>query len=768
MPTTVTLKMYCPKCKQSFEEGSRRFCPTDGARLTLDPGSAAKHKLGGGIFASIVSKPDATRKLDESFPDIPKFVITEPRVDEPILELDETHGDFFEFEDEPVSILDPASDPVVAMPVFTKKAEVKPEVPKSEKPKPIKQKPEEPKPEEQKPAARKINVLDIPAGHVELGKKDTRLVKTPDFRFDEPHSFVGQTVKGRYIATEYLGGEEGSFAYLADDKIVADKKVLVRILSAERSNDSTNLDEEIVSFSHVTHPNIARLIDSGQFNDGTRFLISEYVDALSVDDILSIHGFVDPARTGRVIRQIANALNEVHQEGIIHRDLRPENIIVTPGEGDVEQAILVNFGASSGEPHENNLFYKAPEVFDGRVSTVSGEVYSLAVVAYEMLTGSLPFDGETVRAVFKAQQAGLKQLPTQIRPELPPAVDTIFEKALSFTPADRYPKVRDFGDAIYAALNEAPEPVKAVEETLPITEPILEIDPEPPLREKTRGLEIISPAGEQPAWKNRSPEPPQGAPRSNAVVGTGLLVLLAILAFGIYFSTDHRNNSEVSPSNNVPQSNAAAPGVADTEMPPLARNIPQPPNTNFYQNSKQNLKGDLIRNFVGFKMYYPKDWKVNGPQASSEAGTRGKFLDISRLTPDGRPKEQMLISYYPSKGTYTADEEKFPTLVKETNETLRKILPGYQTISASQIKVNGDWDAYEVKFQGSGTSESGEKLTVWGRRLFIPAARPGVRNGFEITMLATSLSDEVKSVDDVGVRGELAAILYSFEPSQNF
>jgi hypothetical protein len=89
-------------------------------------------------------------------------------------------------------------------------------------------------------------------------------------------------------------------------------------------------------------------------------------------------------------------------------------------------------------------------------------------------------------------------------------------------------------------------------------------------------------------------------------------------------------------------------------------------------------------------------------------------------------------------------------------------------LSEGEINVNGDWRAYEIKFQGSGTTESGEKMDVWGRRLFIPAARPGVRTGFEITMLATSAADEVRSVDDVGVRGELAAILNSFEPGQNF
>ncbi|MEO6051939.1 MAG: hypothetical protein ABIP78_11485 [Pyrinomonadaceae bacterium] len=128
----------------------------------------------------------------------------------------------------------------------------------------------------------------------------------------------------------------------------------------------------------------------------------------------------------------------------------------------------------------------------------------------------------------------------------------------------------------------------------------------------------------------------------------------------------------------------------------------------------------------------------------------------------------MLISYYPSKGTLTADADKFPQMVNETNETLKKLLTGYQMISEGEIRFNGDWRAFEIKFQGGGTSPTGDKLVVWGRRLFIPASRPGVRNGLEITMIATSLADEVRSVDDVGIKGELASILYSFEPSPNF
>ena len=193
----------------------------------------------------------------------------------------------------------------------------------------------------------------------------------------------------------------------------------------------------------------------------------------------------------------------------------------------------------------------------------------------------------------------------------------------------------------------------------------------------------------------------------------------------------------------------------------------QPPDTDFYQNNKQNLTGDLIANFVGFTLYYPKNWKVNGPQAGDN-DVRGKFLDITNETADGRLKEQMLVSYYESRGTYQDDADKFPILVNETNQTLAKLLPDYKMVSQGETKINGDWRAYEIKFESEGIARSGQKLVVWGRRLYIPAARPGTKNGFEITMLATSLADGVTGVNDVGVKGELATILNTFEPSQTF
>lgn len=768
---TETGEMFCPKCKQRFEEGSRRFCPSDGTRLVFEAAESDDTRSEVGIFSHLLSKTGVIKDRDETLADVPRFFVTEPKkrfAKDPHKSEDDS-GPFFEIGD--------------VQPDFADESDFL--------------RPIETRPVDSMPMGRKINSYEIPAGHVDLSDATRATVGSADFQSDDPESFVGRTVKGRYLITELLDEDDAGFAYLADDKIVDDKKVLVHILLDSETDDimASIYAEERVSLSHLSHPNIAKLIDSGQFTDGTSFLISEYDDALSVRDILSIHASFNDLRAARVIRQAAYALGEVHQEGILHRDLRPENIVLNAADGETEQLKLINFGVSNGQPTLENLPYKAPEVLEGRISTIASDIYSLSVVAFEMLTGRAPFEGSTVKEVLKSQHAGLLLHPTNFQPDLPTAIDGVLEKALSFNAVDRYAKARDFGDAFFAAVS-SPDPTPEQDNDLPaetestITMPVL---PVPELlaqsawtKEEVTLKPLVNPKaeapekdqlvgyGHEPAWKQRSPEPPQTEnSRSKIIAVGGIFVLVLLLAFGLYYVINHTTETEIQTRTDqaADQTNSqgAPPINSNIEVPPLPRNIAQPPNTAYYQNSKQNLKGDLLRNFVGFSMYYPKDWKVNGPQESATATTRGKFLDVSKTTTDGRMKEQILISYYASKGTYKEDANQFPQMVNETNETLKKLpIPNYQVLSEGEIKVNGAWRAYEVKFQGGGTSPSGEKLVVWGRRLFIPAARPGARNGFEITMLATSLADEVRSVDDVGVRGELAAILDSFEPTQDF
>lgn len=203
-----------------------------------------------------------------------------------------------------------------------------------------------------------------------------------------------------------------------------------------------------------------------------------------------------------------------------------------------------------------------------------------------------------------------------------------------------------------------------------------------------------------------------------------------------------------------PTEYGSQPRSALLDVPPVSRNVSQPPNTRYYKNDKKALKGVMAEKFLGFSIYYPKDWV----QSNSD----NKYLDIAKKASDGLPIKQLLISRYDSNGTFEADIPLFDSLIETSNSDLRRILANYQVISKGEVPFqDGRWRTYEVKFQGIG---SDKKLIIWGRRLWIPVQRPGMKSGFIITMIGTSLSKDVKSVEDLGVTDDLAEILKTFEP----
>jgi serine/threonine protein kinase len=638
---------------------------------------------------------------------------------------------------------------------------------------------------EREPAADSLNTKlaglvkpdEIPSGQAQLGDRKTNPAGRLALTKDDPQVLLGQTVKGHYTIVEQIGQDEGGIFYLAEDKIAARKKVVVRVLMDKEADDffaSKEFAEERGSLSHISHPNIASIIDSGELAEGTPFIVTEYAEGRTVKEELQKIGQFDALRTARIIRQASYALSEIHQSGILHRNLKPENIVLTINESGAEQVKLTNFGASNGKVNEDNLLYKAPEQLAGKIASPISDGFSLAVIAYLMLKGHLPFNAATVGDLLKSQREGLRLHPSEAKSEFPARIDEILEKSLAFNSSDRYPKVRDFGDEFF---NEIAAHVSFQAEE----------DENAPRRQETEKVAAAaSGATSHTPVVRETTKTAVGVPRTRNSVRTinasktrnetslsrfalpilsAAILFAALLGVWYYFTNlSGENVNQNAPIANVaPEQNGAssAPAVEETaETPPLARSISPPTDSFYFQNSKAGLKGEAVKNYLGFSLYYPTDWRLN------KAGNN--FLDVSKNADNNVPIEQMLVSYYNSRGTYQADDETFPALIQETNRTLTKILPNYQVVSEGKRTVNNSWQAYEVKFQGTGKTTRGDEITIWGRRLFIPAAIRGMKNGYVVTMLATSLSNDVKSVEDVGVKGELARILETFEPNQNF
>ncbi|MGC2235739.1 MAG: serine/threonine-protein kinase [Pyrinomonadaceae bacterium] len=786
--------LYCPKCQHTYETGSQRFCSNDGVRLLLAPSPGRAGAQTGGVFSSLLGRTESNTESNANAAAMPKFVQFEqsqpsiPEFIQPEITKD--------FKKEPV--FEPEADDLLEL----EEKDLSKEVPSA------------------KPQARIIRPSEIPSGTADVGDRKANPTGRLALTWEQPKILLGQMVKGRYYVVEMLGKDEVSISYLAEDKIIQNKRTFVRVFMDEDTGDSLSnkiFAEERVSLSHINHPNIASVIDSGELPEGKPFIISEYVDGKTVKDMLDRTGQFNALRSGRIIRQASYALSEAHQNGILHRNLKPENIFLTISESGAEQVKLTNFGVLYDKINEGNIGYKSPEQIEGKLSNYASDIYSLAVIAYQMLTNRMPFNVSTGNALLKAQRGGLTLVPTNFRLDVSPLVDDILEKALSFNPSDRYPKARDFGDALFNALStispwEKPETSEKIEILPAASEPeeeVLELEPaisnfeseeeaeldltaepeieleQPDLLSEDSPVETEEPAAITQAeplketeglpWEKRSPDAAKMASPNWLLFLISALGLVVFLGVWYYFlnrpnvpvfvpaQTPTNQNMENPPGQNA---NTALPNAMPStteinEIPPNPRDVQQPPNTIYFENSKQNLSGEIVKSFLGFSIYYPKDWI----KASSE----NNFLNISKNSPDGLPIKSVIITRYASDGTFSKDRAAFPGLRKKSENDLKQILPvNYLETFAEETTIqDGRWKAYEVRFQG-GTDESAEnKMIIRGRRFWIPIQRPGMKNGFVITMLATSLAPDIFSVDDVVKDSELSQILDTFEPAQN-
>ncbi|MBX3185179.1 MAG: protein kinase [Polyangiaceae bacterium] len=228
---------------------------------------------------------------------------------------------------------------------------------------------------------------------------------------DDP--MIGQIVGGRYRVTRVLGEGGMGIVYEAEQQMGSTvRKVAVKTLHAHLSKDPSVLarfHRECGTVSQLEHPNTIKFYDFGSMSDGTLYIAMEFVSGSPLDRIVE-QGPMPPARVLKVMKQICGALDEAHKQGVVHRDLKPENVILTTRAGEQDFVKVLDFGIaarseSADAQKEAKLTqqgmvlgtppYMSPEQFTGKELDQRSDIYSLGVMAYEMLTGKLPFDADT-------------------------------------------------------------------------------------------------------------------------------------------------------------------------------------------------------------------------------------------------------------------------------------------------------------------------------------------------------------------------------------
>ena len=260
----------------------------------------------------------------------------------------------------------------------------------------------------------------------------------------------------RYELQELIGGGGMADVYKAQDKLL-DRAVAVKILHQQYANDAEFVEKfrrEATAAAKLAHPNIVNIYDVGE-DGGSQYIVMEYVSGPTLKEVIQQKGCLEPIEAVRIAKEIASALESAHRNNLVHCDIKPHNILVMPDghikvtDFGIARAVSASTMTYSGSVM-GSVHYFSPEQAKGTVITTKSDVYSLGVVLYEMLTGQLPFNGETSVGIALKH---LQEEPVSIRqlnPSIPPVLEAIVQKAMSKDPADR-PNSTE----LYADLNQA-------------------------------------------------------------------------------------------------------------------------------------------------------------------------------------------------------------------------------------------------------------------------------------------------------------------------
>jgi serine/threonine-protein kinase len=257
--------------------------------------------------------------------------------------------------------------------------------------------------------------------------------------------FVQRTlIDNRYTLIEPLGGGGMAEVYLAHDEVL-DREVALKILRGQYADDEEFVERfrrEAQSAASLSHPNIVSIYDRGRSEDGAYYIAMEHVPRGTLKDRISRDGALEPGMAAGVALQISDALQAAHENGVIHRDIKPQNVLVTKT-GDVK---VTDFGiaraASSPLTATSAVLgtagYMSPEQAMGLPVGPQTDLYSLGVVLYEMLTGDLPYRAESPIAQAMMHVNEPPRSPREANPEVSEPLDALTLKLLAKDPEDRY------------------------------------------------------------------------------------------------------------------------------------------------------------------------------------------------------------------------------------------------------------------------------------------------------------------------------------------
>ncbi len=263
-------------------------------------------------------------------------------------------------------------------------------------------------------------------------------------------------IDGRYRVISRLGSGGMADVYLAEDQMLG-RQLAVKLLHHHFAEDQEFVERfrrEASSAAALSHPNIVAIFDRGEWN-GTYYIAMEYVAGRSLKTVVREQGALDPAAAIDIVTQVLRAARFAHKHGVIHRDLKPHNVILDE-EG---RARVTDFGIAKAGASDMTLTgsimgtaqYLSPEQAQGHTVSGRSDLYAVGIILYELLTGSVPFDGETAVAIAFKQVSAEPRPPSELQPGVSAALDAVVLRALAKDPARRFADADEFITALQQA-----------------------------------------------------------------------------------------------------------------------------------------------------------------------------------------------------------------------------------------------------------------------------------------------------------------------------
>ena len=274
------------------------------------------------------------------------------------------------------------------------------------------------------------------------------------------------TIDGRYTLTRSIGGGGMAEVFLAHDGVL-DRDVALKVLRGQYTGDEEFVERfrrEAKSAASLSHPNIVPVYDRGDTEDGSHYIAMEYVSGGTLKERLDERGPIEPGRALAATAQVAEALWAAHERGVIHRDIKPHNILLTEtGHLKVTDFGIARAASAVTISATNAVFgtagYLSPEQALGEPATPRSDLYSLGIVLYEMLTGVVPFRADNPVAVCMKHVTEPLHPPRKLDPTIPAAVDALVAKMLAKDPADRPANASELLDDIEGVRGGAAPPL---------------------------------------------------------------------------------------------------------------------------------------------------------------------------------------------------------------------------------------------------------------------------------------------------------------------